>query len=307
MEYGEMMRIIVVGGSGFIGREVVRRLLASKNDVLVTTRGNLAARSKGLRYLKWDGTDERQIRKEVGKADVIINLSGRSIVGRWTEREKRRLLESRVATTKAITTAISNSARKPSLFINASAIGYYGSTGKGNVGEEGKKGSGFLPGLCERWEGEAMKASSSATRVCTVRIGAVIGDGGITKMTGRMLSLWISPYPEGRRQWISWIAMDDLARLIEFIIRDGKISGAINATSPRPIQSREFVEAIEKAIGKRHLISIPASLSKALFGQLADEVLLPSQRIVPTKALSEGFRFGYLSIGRAVRDALHRN
>ncbi len=298
---GEDIKITVAGGTGFIGSKIVKKLLDSGNQVVVLTRKARKSGIKNLEYLKWDAKPKGLDISSAMDADVVINLGGGSLVKRWTKEEKKRIVESRIDSTRAIVEAIAKSERKPKLLINASAIGYYGDRGEKEIAETENAGKGFLAGVCKKWEREANKAGKQ-TRVCTLRTGTVLGDGGFLKMLRIMLSFGISPYPSKSRQWISWIHIDDLVELMIFIIGDKRVNGAVNAVSPNPVRSGTFIRAVEKATGSRHLISMPAIVSKIAAGELAEEILLSSQRVVPEKAARHGFGFSYGDINRAMKD-----
>jgi len=260
---------------------------------------------KAGRGLQWDAQSQGPWSADVANADVVINLTGENIgEGRWTEARKRRLIDSRVHSTRAIVEAMRTAPTRSRVFLNASAVGFYGARGDEPLDENAPRGEGFLADLVARWEEEA-RAAEGIARVITPRFGVVLAaDGGA-------LPKMILPFrfgaggPVGRGdQWLSWIDRDDLMRLIEWMISRDSARGVYNATAPEPVRNRDFAVAAGKVLRRPSFLPAPAFALKLAFGQMADEMLLAGQRVVPARALREGFTFAYPDIESSLRHVL---
>jgi uncharacterized protein len=284
------MKIVVAGGTGFIGEPLVQRLLARGDDVAVLSRN--PAKVRHGRGLSWDGRTEGAWAGEVAAADVVINLAGEGIAdGRWTAERKSKLVASRLDSTGAIVEALRREPSRQRTLINASAIGFYGDRGEEVLDESATRGEGFLAGLVEQWEAAARKAEPLA-RVVLLRFGIVLApDGGaLEKMMLPFRFGAGGPVGSGR-QWISWIDRSDLLRMIEWAIDNQGTRGVYNATAPEPVRNREFAKALGRALRRPAFMPAPAFAMKLAFGQMAEEALLAGQHVVPTRAGREGFRF----------------
>ena len=284
------MKIVVSGGSGFIGEPLVRHLLSRGHDVVVLTRN--PAKVRAGRPLPWDGRTQGAWSGEVSAADAIINLAGESIgEGRWTDARKKQLVNSRLNATRALVDAIRNVPQTRRIFISASAVGFYGPRGDEELDENASKGRGFLADLSQRWEEEARGAEPFA-RTVIVRFGLVLGAGG--GALGRMLlpfKLGVGGRLGGGDQWMPWVALHDLIRLVEFVLSRDEARGVYNVTAPSPVRNRDFTRSLARALRRTAIFPVPGVALRALFGDMADELLLSGQRAVPTRATSAGFRF----------------
>jgi uncharacterized protein (TIGR01777 family) len=285
------MKIVVAGGTGFIGEPLVRRLQARGDDVAVLTR-NPAHVSAG-RPLQWDGRTQGAWSSEVAAADAVINLAGENIAdGRWTAERKKRLVASRLDATGAIVAALRAEPRATRTLINASAVGFYGDRGEEQLDESSSRGSGFLAELVERWETAAREAEPLA-RLVILRFGVVLApDGGALKKMILPFKLGAGGPIGSGRQWMSWIDRDDAVRLIEWALDRGEARGVYNATAPEPVRNRDFARALGRALHRPSLVPTPGLALRLLFGQMADEALLAGQRVLPRRATNEGFVFG---------------
>lgn len=284
------MRIVIAGGSGFIGETLVRRLLARGDDVAVLSRN--PAKVQAGRGVAWDGKTQGSWSQEVANADVIVNLAGENVgEARWTDERKRRLVASRLDATGAIVQALRDAPARNRTLVNASAVGYYGLRGDETLDESGTRGGGFLAELVEKWEAAAREAESLA-RLVILRFGVALAPGGgaLKKM---MLPFQVGvggPVGSGE-QWMSWIDRDDAVRIVEWAIDDANVRGTYNATSPEPVRNRDFTRALGRAMHRPAFMPAPAFVLRIAFGQMAEEVLLGGQRVVPRRAEREGFRF----------------
>ncbi len=304
------MRIVVTGGTGFIGRVLCRRLADAGHSVTVLTRNPEAARAKlyhAVAIAPWQGFrgPTEELAKALGECDVVINLAGSPVAdGRWTPPIKELLRQSREGTTSAIVTTLAKLKTRPVLLLNASAVGYYGPRGDEELTEAASTGDGFLASLCREWEGAARAAERLGVRVVLPRIGMVLGkDGGALAKMLPIFRMGLGG-PLGRgTQWVSWIHLDDLVELLMFLM-DHAASGPVNATAPHPVTNAEFSKTLGQVLGRPAFLPTPGFAMKLLFGEMADELLLTGQRVVPHRAHAMGFHFRFPFVTGALNDIL---
>jgi uncharacterized protein (TIGR01777 family) len=302
------MRIVVAGGTGFIGRALCQRLVHAGHTVTALTRDPEKARARiyhAVRIVPWQGFrgPTEELSKALGECDVVVNLAGSPIAdGRWTPQVKDLLRKSREGTTTAIVTTLAKLKTRPVLLINASAIGYYGPRGDEELTEEAPSGGGFLASLCREWEGAASAAERLGVRVVMPRIGVVLGkDGGALSKMLPIYRLGLGgPLGHGR-QWVSWIHHDDLVELLMFLMNNAA-SGPVNATAPHPVTNADFSKNLGQAIGKPAFLRTPGVVMKLMLGEMAEELLLTGQRVLPRRAQSSGFHFRFPFIAGALND-----
>lgn len=274
------MRVVIAGGTGFLGRPLAAALAADGHMATALPRGST------------DGVDG---------ADVVINLAGESIAGRrWSATQKHRILDSRVTTTRQLVEAIRGAARPPRAFVSGSAVGYYGPRGDEVVTESTGSGEDFLAGVCVAWESEARRAADR-TRVVCVRTGLVLErDGGA--LPQMLPPFWFGaggPVGSGRQYW-PWIHRADWIAIVLWAIDHEIVDGAINATAPTPVTNRAFASALGSAMHRPSFMPAPAFALKLLLGEMADALLLSGQRAVPEKAQRLGFTFRYPQLDGAL-------
>jgi uncharacterized protein (TIGR01777 family) len=298
------MRVIVAGGSGFIGSELIRKLLVSKHQVVLLSRKPVGVRSgynELLQIVQWDGKTVGSWAKFIDGADAIINLSGENVAAkRWSESQKARLIDSRINPTRAILQSINQVTKKPRVLVNASAVGYYGNFGDGDVTESHIKGEGFLSDLCEQWEREALHAEKYGLRIVLLRIGIVLEpSGGALKKMLLPFKLFIGGPLGSGKQWFPWIHREDVINIILFAIENQSLSGPVNVVSPSPVKMKEFTCSLGKVIGKPSRIPVPSLVLKMVLGEMS-EMLLGGRRIMPKKLLDRGFVFQYPNLDKAL-------
>lgn len=292
------MKIVIAGGSGFIGRELIRRLLGLKHEVLLLTRnpGALRFRPEGsFSALKWDGrTMLGEWAGSLDGADAVINLSGENISSkRWSRSQKKLLLESRTGPTGALVEAVMMAGKKPSLLINASAVGFYGAIGEGEVGENDPHGSDFLSDLSLRWEEKALEAGKAGLRVVLLRIGVVLDpSGGALKKMILPFRLFVGGPLGSGRQPFPWIDREDVINIILFALENRDLSGPVNVVSPHHVSMNDFALSLGKAVGRPSWLKVPPFMLKLLLGEMS-EMLLGGRKIAPRKLLEAGFSFRY--------------
>ena len=290
------MRILIAGGTGFIGRHLSSYLVSQGYKVTILTRVIPSKKNSSFHYI--DSLNNKD------SYDIIINLSGKSLnSGRWNNKLKNELINSRVDSTQKIINYIEEIKEKPSLFINASAIGVYGSHLFEKFTENSQKTEqSFLSNLCEKWENIASKVSDPNVRVCYLRTGIVLGsDGGALKPMQIPFKFGLGASLGDGNQWMSWIHIEDVIRSILFIIQNKEISGPVNIVSPNPVINKEFSKTLANSLNRPLFFSIPKVVIKILLGEMGSELLLSSQFVVPEKLIKNGYTFKYTDLNDALK------
>jgi len=288
------VKIVVSGGSGFVGQPLVQRLLKRGDEVLVLSRDPTTV-SAG-RGIPWSAVDE------VGSADVVINLAGENVgSGRWTAERKRRILESRLRATGALVDAMRRALPKPRTFISASAVGFYGLRGDETLDENSPNGAGFLAEVTRRWE-EIARSADGMARVVIFRFGVVLArDGGALQKMLLPFRLGIGGPIGSGNHWMSWVDREDVLRAIEWAIDRPEVRGTYNITAPEPLRNRDFSRALGRALHRPSFMPVPGFMLRLIFGDMADEALLGGQRVIPACATREGFTFAYPTLDSSLR------
>jgi uncharacterized protein (TIGR01777 family) len=303
------MRIVLAGGTGFVGGALRESLVEKGHELVILTRRSSLENQPVLRtrYRHWNPPQSGTWENEISGANAVINLAGEPIVGkRWTNEQKQKLAQSRIGATQAMVRAIQMARKKPFLFLNASAIGYYGPRGDEELTEEAPPGQDFLGETCKTWETEALRAEEFGIRVVRLRIGIVLGESGgaLSKMLFPFKLGLGGPLGSGR-QWMSWIHLKDLIGLINFLIERKEIRGAVNGTAPNPVRMREFAETLGDALRRPAFLPMPGFLLKVLLGEMAD-VLLKGQRVFPTRARAAGYAFQFSDLQPALEEIIKK-
>ena len=285
------MKVIIAGGTGFLGTALAASLRADGHHVTIISR-----RPHGPDQVAW--TD----RTALEQADALVNLAGTSLdSGHWTEARKAEILHSRVHATERIVNALSQVSRRPSVFLNQSAVGFYGAHGAEALTEESPPGSDFLASVCVAWEAAAMKAAWT-TRVVLLRTGLPLDPSG-----GALprLALPFRFFAGGRlgsgEQYWSWIHLDDWIRMVRWAIDEPGIDGPLNVTAPAPATNRELADALGRAMHRPAFAPAPAFALRLLLGEMADALILSGQRVLPAKATRAGFQFRYPDLDSALQ------
>ena len=304
------MKIVIAGGTGFLGRPLTAALVQDGHDLVVLTRGSASSRQADrarppvarARAVAWNPNGELgPWAAEIEGAGAVVNLAGESIAGtRWTAARKQHILDSRVQATRSLAAAIRGAAAPPPVFVSGSAVGYYGPLGDEAATEATPAGSDFLAHVCERWEQEA-NAASDRTRVACIRTGIVLErDGGA--LPQMLPPFWFGgggPVGSGRQYW-PWIHRDDWVALVRWAIATPAADGALNATAPHPVTNTEFARALGRAIHRPAFMPAPGFALRLLLGEMADALLLSGQNAVPAKATRDGFQFRYSHVDEAL-------
>jgi uncharacterized protein (TIGR01777 family) len=298
------VRIIVAGGSGFLGRALQKYLGNRGHTVLTLTRRATPGDSTQLEWQP-DGTAGPWAAALCG-ADAVLNLAGAGIAdARWSDARKRALRESRLLPTKSLVAALRRASPPPSTFVSASGIGYYGNRGEEIVTEATAPGADFLATLCIDWEREAEEASSMA-RVAMLRSGlALHPSGGALAKLLLPFRLGLGGRIGSGRQYLPWIHLDDWTRLVEWMLVTPTAHGAFNVTAPTPATNAQFTRALGRALHRPAIVPVPSFALRLALGELAD-TLLTGQRAIPARAKALGFEFRFPEIDDALRELLEQ-
>ncbi|MET3576287.1 TIGR01777 family oxidoreductase [Bhargavaea ullalensis] len=286
------MKIAITGGTGFLGRTLVRLLQETGHEPVILTRNpeNSNRDVQQVGYLHRDSRPE----SELGTVDAIVNLAGTSINdGRWTEERKAAILESRIRTTSEVLRIIRALPEKPKVLVNASAVGVYPYSEKAVFTEDSPQGDGFLPGVVREWEWKAQAAEDVGVRTAFMRFGILLGrGGGALPLISLPYRLFAGGTVGSGRQWVSWIHVEDAARAILFALESDSISGPVNTVAPGALRMKDFGKEVGRALGRPHWMPAPAFALKAALGEKS-EIVLKGQHVVPKRLEQAGFRFKF--------------
>lgn len=298
------MRILIAGGTGFIGKAMLREW-ASQHAIEVLTRDPSKAQlTPNARAVGWDGKTLGAWTQHLEGADVLINLAGETIAQRWNPEVKQRLWDSRVKTTELLVQAVLNAQSPPRVMLQASAIGIYDQKPETTCDEDSPPATGFLADLGKAWEAAAQPVSGRGVRLCYMRIGIVLGEGG------GALERMLTPFKLGvggpigsGKQWLSWIHLDDIVGAAAFLMARDDLSGAFNFTAPNPVTMNEFAKTLGKVLLRPAVFRAPAFALRLMMGEMA-ELVLEGSRVLPKRLLEAGYEFRYPTLETALRSLL---
>jgi uncharacterized protein (TIGR01777 family) len=295
------MKIVIAGGSGFIGSHLIARLVRQGHQATVLTRRPGVAAPAGAKVALWSGRPGGERLSVLDEADAVVNLCGEGVADRpWTAGRRRAILDSRLDSTRALVEGLAAASPRPRALINASAVGWYGAPSEG--GESAPRGTGFLPDVCARWEEEALKAAPA--RVALLRIGVVLGrEGGALPRMLPPFRLGVGGRLGSGEQWFPWIHVDDVVGMIVAALGDERWRGPINAVAPNPATNADFTRALGAALHRPVVFPVPAIALKLLLGDMS-VLLLGSQKLSPPAALALGFAFRHPDLNEALADLL---
>ena len=289
------MKILVSGSHGLVGKALLRSLTSDGHDVVRLERG-----------VQWHTDRGEMDANQLEGFDAVVHLAGESIAsGRWTDEKKRAIRDSRVNGTALLSTTLSQLSRPPAVFLSASAIGYYGDRGDELLTESSPPGKDFLAGVCVEWENATRPAVEKGIRTACARFGIILDSHG------GALSKMLTPFRMGiggrigdGKQWMSWIALDDVVKGLKFVILDQSINGAVNFVAPNPVTNAEFTKTLGRVISRPTLFPIPEFGARLAFGEMADALLLSSQRVEPGVLKDKTFLFSWPTLETALRNIL---
>jgi uncharacterized protein (TIGR01777 family) len=303
-------KVLVSGSSGPIGAALLSRLRQQGYEVVRLVHGSHP------RMKPKDGTPETGTETgwdplqpldpaSVAGFDAVIHLAGEPIVGRWTDAKKRRIHESRAAGTRNLANALAKTSAKPAVFVSASAIGFYGSRGDEVLREDSPSGHDFLSAVCRDWEANTQAAAQAGIRTVHTRFGLILSS------TGGALPKMLPPFRFGLggnigngRQWWSWIHISDVVGGILHVIDSATLQGPVNFAAPNPVTNAQFTRSLAGVLHRPAIFPVPAFAARLVFGQMADELLLASQRVEPAKLVASGYQFSFVELRKALEDLL---
>jgi len=306
------MRIIIAGGSGLIGRELSSILTTAGDEVIILSRNPemIKGMPAGVRGIKWDGKTLQGWELEIEKSDAIVNLTGENLSGegffpsRWTKDRKFRLVQSRVDSGIVLTKAIEIAKTKPSVFIQASGIGFYGTYQEKPLNEEDDGGDDFSAKLCKKWEASSQPVELMGVRRLVIRNGVVLSTkGGALPLLLLPYKLFAGGHLGNGHQIYSWIHITDEANAIQFLIRDNQAKGVFNLTAPNPVTNDEFGRTIGRVMKRPHYLPIPGFAMRLAFGEVSSMVL-EGQKVLPQKLMEAGYGFKFTRLEDALKDLL---
>jgi len=303
------MKILITGGTGFVGKTLTRDLVSQGHEVTILTRAIRQGRPlpEGATYLEGNPTVPGPWQASVSAHDTVINLAGASIFSRWTNEYKEKIRASRIDTTRNLVEAMAGREGRETHLLSTSAVGYYGFHGDEILDERSPAGTDFLASVAAEWEMEARNAEHFGVRVVLCRFGVVLGKkGGALEKMAAAAKFWLgSPLGSGK-QWVSWIHEQDLADIFMFLLEHKEIEGPVNCTAPDPVHNREMAETLGKVLGKpTFLPPVSSFFVKMVLGEFG-EMLLKGQRVLPEKLSHAGFEFRFPTMEEALVDIFQR-
>lgn len=296
------MRVLMTGATGLIGKEVGKKLIEAGHDLVVLTRDPDRARKElpfPAQAFQWDssstqGSDQdSDLAAALSKVEGVIHLAGESIAaGRWTEKQKKKIRDSRVNGTRELVSALLDAQAPLKVFVLGSAVGFYGATGENAVDESGPRGTGFLADVTQDWEAQ-VEPLASKTRVAIVRTSMVLSrHGGALEKLLPLFERGVAGRLGDGRQWMSWIHLEDISSLFVFALENKDARGVLNGAAPEPVRNQSFTEGLAAALGRPAILPVPTAALKLALGEMSD-MILDSQRVVPTQTEKAGFKFQY--------------
>jgi hypothetical protein len=311
------MNILITGGTGLIGQALIEKLLDDGHKISVLTRSIVKAKKEipdGVFAYQWNGTNSEGWSNIVEEMDAVINLAGESIAGdsltkiltrRWTPEQKQRIKQSRLQSGHALSEAIQSASKKPEVFIQASAVGFYGPRGSDKITEQSSAGDDFLSTVCQAWEASSINIEEMGVRRVIIRTGLVLSsNGGILPMMLLPFRLFVGGPIGSGEQYISWIHIEDQVNAIRYLLTNHNSFGAYNLTAPTPVTSKEFGQIAGKVLKRPSYLPVPNFALKLVLGEKAT-LVLDGQRAIPQKLLEEGYDFKYNSLEFSLRNLLN--
>jgi uncharacterized protein (TIGR01777 family) len=300
-------RILLTGSSGFIGTSLVRTLTQNRISTIILRRSPIQGAGAESQAL-WDPYAATPMSRPqvLDGITAAVHLSGANLAGRrWTSAYKAELFNSRVTPTRALATLLAGLRSKPEVLVCASAIGIYGERADEELTEASLPGSGFLPDLCLAWERATQPAEDAGIRIVHFRFGVVLSpQGGALKQMLPVFRAGLGGRCLIGRQWISWIALPDVTRAIEFLIKNRSVAGPVNVVAPNPVTNLEFTRSLARALHRPAALPVPALALRLAFGEMAEATILRSERALPARLNAAGFDFEYPELDAALRAVL---
>ena len=297
------MKILVSGSHGLVGKALMKSLTDDGHEVIRLVRHEPIF---GAPEIWWDPSQGRIDAERLEGLDVVVHLAGESIAsGRWTDEKKQTILESRVKGTSLLSDALARLSRPPSVFLSASAIGYYGDRGDELLTEQSAPGNDFLAKVCIEWEAATSAAVEKGIRTVHTRFGIILDENGgaLAKML-TPFRLGIGGRVGSGKQWMSWVALEDVISALKFLMGETSTRGPVNFVSPNPVTNAEFTKTLGRVLSRPTFFPVPEFGARLAFGEMADALLLSSQRVEPAVLKSKGFEFRWTTLEAALRHIL---
>lgn len=299
------MRILISGSHGLVGSALIELLTRNGHEIVRLVRHEPKSGAAEVLWNPEKGTIDKE---RLEGFDAVVHLAGENIAeGRWTSEKKRAILESRVKGTTLLSETLATLKTPPAVLLSATAIGYYGNRGDELLTETSAPGNDFLAHVCQQWENATKPASEKGIRTVLSRFGIILD------ANGGALAKMLTPFQMGvggrignGKQWMSWIALDDVAGAIQFMLRDQFVNGPVNFVAPHPVTNAEFTKTLGSVLSRPTFIPVPAFGVRLAFGEMADALLLSSQRVVPEVLQARGFAFAWPRLELTLKHLLHR-
>ena len=298
-------KILISGSHGLVGRALVKLLTSEGHDVIKLVRSQPAS---GAPEIQWDPEKATIEKQRLEGLDAVVHLAGENIAeGRWSNEKKRAIRESRIKGTTLLSEALASLQNPPSVFVSASAIGFYGDRGDELLTENSQPGDGYLADVCQDWEKSAAPAVEKGIRTVFARFGIILAEegGALAKML-TPFRLGIGGRVGDGKQWMSWIALGDVTGALRLMVYDSFVNGPVNFVAPHPVTNAEFTKTLGSVLSRPTFLPVPAFGARLAFGEMADALLLSSQRVEPAVLKARGFGFRFPRLEPALKHVLHR-
>ena len=296
------MKVLITGASGLVGTELQKSFAAQGYEMLLASRKE----PTDDRHIQWSIEEGFAEPEKLEGIDAVVHLAGENVSGlRWTDEKKKAIHDSRVLGTRNVVYAISNLKNRPKVFVSSSAIGFYGTRGDEEVTESSVAGDNFLAGVCKEWEAESRRAEDAGIRTVLLRTGIVLSkDGGALGTMLTPFKLGVGGVVGSGKQWMSWISLDDHIAVINHVIENENIRGAVNSVSPHPVTNHEFTKTLGEVLYRPTFLPLPEFAVSMVFGEMGDALLLASTKVLPKRLEDAGFKFKYPDLKPAFEHAL---
>src|SRR2546423_9510713 len=298
------MKILITGSTGLVGSALIPSLKSSGHQIV----GLVRSKPKDASEVYWNPEQGTINAAELEGLDAVVHLAGENLAaGRWTDEKKKRIRESRIKGTRLLSETLAQLNEKPAVLVSASAVGFYGNRGDEILTEQRPSGSDFLAEVCREWELATQAAAQAGIRVVNLRFGVIFsGEGGALKKMLTPFRLGIGGKLGSGRQYLSWIAIDDVVGAIEHALTNDSLRGGVNAVAPQAVTNREFTKTLGRVLSRPTIFPVPAFAARLAFGEMADATLLSSQRVEPERLNEAGYTFKYPTLEAALRHVLNK-
>ena len=300
------MRMLITGSTGLVASALIRSLESKNHEIVRLVR---STPSGDANQILWNPESGTLAAEQLEGLDAVVHLAGESIAeGRWTAEKKARIRESRLKGTRLLSETLGTLNKKPQVMVSASAVGFYGSRGDEVLDEHSASGADFLAEVCREWELATQPAALAGVRVVNLRLGVILsGKGGALPKMLLPFKMGVGGKLGSGKQYLSWIALDDVVGVIEYAIANDELRGPVNTVAPEPVTNYKFTKTLGQVLSRPTIFPVPAFAARLLFGEMADATLLASQRAAPTRLVESGYNFRYPDLEGALRHALNKD